>query len=412
MPINRNFWDKLWENIVSPKLDEEELNEHLQEIRQKLPVPVFWLLGKTQSGKTSIVRGLTGSTEAEVGNGFRPCTKTSRLYPFPDEEKPFLQFLDTRGIGEVDYDPSEDMQQFQNRAHLIMVVVKALDHAQQSVVEPLRAIVKKNPSWPIIIVQTCLHEGYPDPTQEHPEPDPFGDTDSKAIPDNLRRSLQKQRELFEEFEARFVPVDFTLPEDGYAKTFYGLDRLWETIEGVLPLGLRAILEQPEIRSPYDELIRETAEPHIIAYAIAAGGAGAWPIPFVGTPLFLAIQAKMFHSIASLYNQEVSKELITEMSSALGVSFLFRLGGRELLKFVPGFGSAVSALYSAATTYALGKTLCYYFAYMQKGMRPDSALFRQIMEEQYKEGREKLGEYLKHSKSKKAGEVQPQEKTSR
>ena len=45
--------------------------------------PVVWLLGKVQSGKTSIVRALTQATDAEIGTGFRACTKTARVFDFP-----------------------------------------------------------------------------------------------------------------------------------------------------------------------------------------------------------------------------------------------------------------------------------------------------------------------------------------
>src|SRR5690606_34222822 len=33
--------------------------------------PVVWLLGKVQSGKTSIIRAVTGASDAEIGDGFR-----------------------------------------------------------------------------------------------------------------------------------------------------------------------------------------------------------------------------------------------------------------------------------------------------------------------------------------------------
>jgi GTP-binding protein EngB required for normal cell division len=45
--------------------------------------PVVWLLGKVQSGKSSIIRALTGETAAAVGNGFRPCTRSSAIFDFP-----------------------------------------------------------------------------------------------------------------------------------------------------------------------------------------------------------------------------------------------------------------------------------------------------------------------------------------
>ena len=35
---------------------EADLQAQLDKLRQHIPVPVFWLLGKTQSGKTSLVR--------------------------------------------------------------------------------------------------------------------------------------------------------------------------------------------------------------------------------------------------------------------------------------------------------------------------------------------------------------------
>ena len=50
--------------------------------------PVFWLFGKTQSGKTSVVKYLTGATDAEIGEGFQPCTRTTRRYAFPEDDAP------------------------------------------------------------------------------------------------------------------------------------------------------------------------------------------------------------------------------------------------------------------------------------------------------------------------------------
>ena len=83
--------------------------------RRQLPVPVFWLLGKTQSGKTSLIRVLTRSPAAEIGGGFKACTRTARIYDFPNESECFLRFLDTRGLGEASYDPGEDIALFEKQ---------------------------------------------------------------------------------------------------------------------------------------------------------------------------------------------------------------------------------------------------------------------------------------------------------
>ena len=128
--------------------------------RARTLAPLVWLIGKVQSGKTSIVRALTGATDAEIGAGFRACTRTARIFDFP-AEAPIIRFLDTRGLGEAAYDPAEDIAFCEDRAHLILAVVKALDAEQGAVVEAVRAARRRHPDWPLVVAQTSLHEGYP-----------------------------------------------------------------------------------------------------------------------------------------------------------------------------------------------------------------------------------------------------------
>src|SRR5690606_7350190 len=71
---------------------------------KQAPIQCLWMFGKTGSGKTSIIRSLTGAQDAEIGAGFRPQTRQSRLYDFPADELPIVRFLDTRGLGEAAYD--------------------------------------------------------------------------------------------------------------------------------------------------------------------------------------------------------------------------------------------------------------------------------------------------------------------
>lgn len=79
----RNLLTRLKDQLLQPKIDEQLLQDAISRARQQQPVPVLWLLGKTQSGKTSLIRTLTGSPDADIGNGFRPCTRTARFYDFP-----------------------------------------------------------------------------------------------------------------------------------------------------------------------------------------------------------------------------------------------------------------------------------------------------------------------------------------
>jgi hypothetical protein len=45
--------NRLGKTLFSP--EPEGLNAKIEQVKPHLPVPVFWLIGKTQLGKTSII---------------------------------------------------------------------------------------------------------------------------------------------------------------------------------------------------------------------------------------------------------------------------------------------------------------------------------------------------------------------
>lgn len=385
----KNYWLTLRDAVLTPQVHSGNVDERLRQA--VIPVPVVWLLGKTQSGKSSIVRAITASTSAEIGNGFKPCTRTASLYAFPDEPSCLLRFLDTRGLGETGYDPVEDLEYCQENAHLVMVVVKAMDHAHQAVLDVLKTIRTKRPNWPIMVVQTALHEGYAKTTDQHIEPYPFETEPWPAnIPLELVRSLRHQRQVFAGFATRFVAVDFTLPEDGLTPNHYGLESLWAAIEELFPHGLRSMFEtQAELKAELGDIYYATAWRHIITYSVAAGGAGAVPWPLVDIPVVIGIQAKMFHAISSIYGQPLTSQLMTEFGTAVGGSMLARFVRSLLAKFIPFFGSVFGAAYNAATTYALGCSLSWYFAQMRRGATPDAVMLRKFYAKELDEGRRRF-----------------------
>lgn len=389
------MWKKIYSTVFTPRLDDKDINERLAAIKSSMPTPVFWLLGKTQSGKTSIIKALTGDSRAQIGNGMHACTKTAFIYDFPDSEDCIMRFLDTRGLGEVDYQADDDIDAFREQTHLLIVVMKAMDHAQHAVLEAVRSVHKAKPDWPVIVVQTALHEGYPLPGFEHLNPYPF-DAENwlDSIPENLRRSLLEQRTLFKGIDAQFVPVDLTLPEDGYEPVNYGLDAFWRSLETALPQGIALMLHDIKaLRKELHDVYSSAAHPHIIAYALISGAAGAIPVPFVDIPVVTLVQAKMFQAIASIYHYQPDKKNWAEISSALGLTLLTNIGRRELVKLVPIYGLAVSSVLTAATTYALGKTLTIYLQNLRNGKELSGELFRIIYAEQFEQGRAILKDYV-------------------
>jgi uncharacterized protein (DUF697 family) len=381
-------WNRLGKALFSPK--PEGLDSKIEEVKPHLPVPVFWLLGKTQSGKTSLIRALTGNDTAEIGNGFQACTRSSRFYDFPSRSYPMIRFLDTRGLGETAYDPSEDLAWCAGQAHLLLVVLRALDMNQAEVVAAVKAIHAQHPNWPIVVVQTTLHEGYSTPGAEHILPYPYQQTPFlAAVPHGLAQVLLHQRDWFKSLPVHFVPVDFTQAEDSYDPVDYGLKPLWETIETVLPDGVIGLLRGSEQHKELLDFHAQQAHPHIIGYALLNAGIGAIPVPAAGLPLVLAVQAKLFHSIASIYGLELTRRLYAEFSTLLGAGIGVGLLGRELLKLVPVYGWALAGVYSGAMTYALGKVFCVYLYSVKRGALPDHATLQKVYDEAFAHARQLL-----------------------
>ena len=50
-----DYWKQLRTALLSPSVDKETLEKYLAQARENAPLPVLWLLGKTQAGKTSII---------------------------------------------------------------------------------------------------------------------------------------------------------------------------------------------------------------------------------------------------------------------------------------------------------------------------------------------------------------------
>jgi uncharacterized protein (DUF697 family) len=348
---------------------EQELRKRLAEARERIAAPLFWLFGKTQSGKTTIIKYLTGASDAEVGNGFRPCTRFSRIFEFPHPDTPLLRFLDTRGLSEPGYDPAVDLEQFNDQAHIVLVTVKVMDHAQERVIEHLQQIRSAQPSRPVILALTCLHEGYPQ--QQHLLPYPFVDSlYPPEAPPALVRSIEEQQRRFKDLVDDIVPIDLTAREEGFNEPNYGGEELKRSLLEHLPQAYRqtfAALDRAT-REFRDIYLRE-ALPLILGYSTLASAAGAIPIPFVDLLLIPGIQMKMVTELAELYGQPAEGKRFAELASAAGLGLMVRQAARELSKVIPVVGTVTSAALAGASTYALGRAFCYYYQEVHEGHLP-------------------------------------------
>jgi uncharacterized protein (DUF697 family) len=361
-----------------------DLEATLVELRGKTPAPAFWLIGKTQSGKTSIIKFLTGAEDAAIGSGFRPTTRTTRCYEFPTADAPLMTFLDTRGLDEPGYDPAADIAAVDPIAHVVIVTAKATDFAQGNVRATLEPIRRANSSRPVILCITTLHEAMP--RRPLPMPYPFANQEAGSLPseyEDLRRCIEHHTKEFDGLYDGLVPIDLTKPEDGFPDPHYGGEQLKDAILRVLPDAYRqTLLRLGDATEALKDIHLQHAIPVILGYATMAGTAGAVPIPFVDMVLIPGIQARMAQHLARIYGQSMTTERIKEIAAAVGMGMVSRQLARQATKFIPVVGSAVGAAVGGASTYAFGRALCYYFQAVCEGHVPDTASLKAYYQEQY------------------------------
>ncbi|MCA9127736.1 MAG: 50S ribosome-binding GTPase [Planctomycetales bacterium] len=386
------FWNAWRRQAPS---SETEVPAELERLPAENPIPCVWLFGKTGSGKSSVVRYLTGAQSATIGAGYRPETKTSNRYDFPDATDPLFSFLDTRGLGEASYDPHEDIQQFSSNTQLMIVTVRVCDHALESIINPLQQIRKASPERVVILVVTCLHEAVQGDLTAGADAIPNGQEDqaiapgraklASRLPPKLETMLEEKQRQFAGLYDRLIPVDLTQPEDGFAEPNFGGQQLKQAILDKLPSAYRQALLALNHLSQGLSSRQQRARWQVLASSALAGTAGAVPVPWVDIPAVLGIQTHLAIRIAKIYDQEIRAADWAALSTAAGTRVALRLAARGVLKFIPYLGMAAGAAGSFAFTYALGMSWDWYFANMRGGRVPDAESLKVVFAEQLKRG---------------------------
>lgn len=334
---------------------------------QRDTLPVLWLLGKTGAGKSTIVQRLTGDTKASIGNGFAPCTQTASFYDHP-ATAPVVRFLDTRGLGETDYDPGEDLAYCRARSHAVLIITRVDDTSQSDVIQALQGL-RQPAELPVIHVHTTL----------------------QAIPDASARE-RAMRINHEQISAALarplteVAVDF--PDDTDPALDTGLDTLRSAIVELVPDLHEALSRRLARDAEHAAFLLHRRE--VLGYASAAAAVDAMPaIGIVGVP---SLQGKLLHTLAGRYAQPWTAAQGRDFIAALGAAFLYRYGlsylGRQAAKFLPVYGQTLGAATAAgisfASTYALGRTACLYLFKRSQGAAVDRETLRATFREAFNE----------------------------
>ncbi len=374
-------------------INETQIAEILETVRAELPTTEALLIGKPQAGKSSIVRGLTGVSSEIVGQGFRPHTQHTERYAYPSNDLPLLIFKDTVGLGDINQNTDRiiqeligDLQQETQGARVLILTVKINDFATDTLRTIAQSLRKKYPNIPCLLAVTCLHELYPPQIENHPDYPPHFEA--------LNRAFEELKLSFKELYDQAVLIDFTLEEDGYDPVFYGLESLRDTLADLLPEAEARTIYQllnGEVNNQLGNLYRDVGRRYILAFSIMAATVAAVPLPFATMPVLTALQVSLVGLLGNLYGKTLNPSQAGGLVSAIAGGFLAQMIGRELIKFIPGFGSVIAASWAAAYTWALGEGACVYFGDLMGGKKPDSQRIQAVMNEAFKTAKEQFKE---------------------
>ena len=418
--------------LKSLVVSDEKIGEILERVRSELPTTEALLIGKPQAGKSSIVRGLTGVSEDIVGQGFRPHTQNTQRYAYPSDDLPLLIFTDTVGLGDIGQDtdvlvaelakeltikrqsdeasgePASEQQASEQQAseqqaserqgetgdsddtkqsaRLLVLTVKITDFAVDQlklIVQQLRA---QHPNVPCLLAVTCLHELYPPEWDNHPNYPPESA--------ELTRAFEALKTSFEGCFDRAVLIDFTLEEDGFDPVFYGQEALSDALAELLPEAeanaiYQLIDDQTAAGAELGNLYRDVGRRYISAFAVIAATLAAVPLPFATMPVLTALQVSMVGVLGQLYGQKLTSSQAGGVVSAIAGGFFAQAIGRELVKFIPGFGSVIAASWAAGYTWALGEGACAYFGDLMGGKKPDPERIQQVMKTAFETAKDRF-----------------------
>lgn len=142
---------------------------------------------------------------------------------------------------------------------------------------------------------------------------------------------------------------------------------------------------------------EGAEGIVKSYMLGALGVGLVPLPLVDMAALAAIQLKMLHGLANLYevdySSQIGKSLIASLvSPGIGTPVILSFKGLAV-KSIPLFGWALAlistSLFCGASTYAVGKVFIQHFESGCTFLTFDPRQVRNYYAQQYKKGKEEV-----------------------
>ena len=307
------------------------------------------ILGKTGVGKSTLINNMFNQKMAETGIG-KPVTDKIRKIEKPDFP---LAIYDTPGLelgGENAIESLLEEVVGEIRAgirsgdigkaiHSIWYCISTPSHRfEQAEINFLKKFLDKTSDFnvPVIIVLTKSY--------------------SKNEAKELKHEIEKENLSV----VNIVPVlaeNYDI-DDEYTARAYGLDKLSEIMNSVIPEAMQNTFVA--VQRANLKLKKGKAQAVVAASVVSAAATGAIPIPFSDAALLIPEQVAMLAGITAVFGIPMEKAtLIAIISGTIGTAGTTVLGKTvvsNLIKFIPGVGSVVGGIISGATAAALTAAL--------------------------------------------------------
>lgn len=385
--------DKYKKEIRDKFVNNKELKELMDGIDSHRP-PRLFLIGRTGVGKSSLINALLGGYIAKIDN-IRSCTNKPLSYELKDDDnRTLMHVLDSRGINEseqiddttAETDIINQVNEFNPDAIIFVLGAARRDGIDDDVIfiNKICADYKKvnNVDLPVVVVVNRCDDLAP-----AREKDPQKYPPSKI--QNINETVQYYKKIVSNNKLQFVDIipvssyidwkdkegneidvkDINkMPENEWKNLEIAFDGRYN-IEKLFDILLDAIRDceaRMGLRMAFrlEEFVERMA--YTLTHIVASinGAIAAVPIPVPDIPILMGLEALLVAIIASLSGREFDKKTALEFIGSLGgvgiVGNLCKAGARNLIKFFPGVGTAISAGIAIAGTEGIGFAAIQYF----------------------------------------------------